>query len=349
MRTIEWKANKIRIIDQTKLPGALVFRDIGDLKTLWESVKMMWVRGAPALGIAAALGMYLGIRDCPEGDWKNFLRVLDKTAGYIKSSRPTARDLFYGIERILNSVGRGKRRQVDAARKAVLEEAKKMILEDTRSCRRIGRYGKGLLKPGASVLTICNAGSLATVDYGTALGVVYAACSAGKKIKVFACETRPLLQGSRLTCWELLRAGVDVTLIADNTAAALMSTGKVDCVITGADRIALNGDTANKIGTLNLALLCRHHRIPFYVAAPKKTFDFKIRDGRGINIEMRGSEEVSKILFKRETSPRSCKVLNPAFDVTDCGLISAIVTDYGVIRPPYSRNIRRILGRTDES
>ncbi len=349
MRTIEWKADKIRIIDQTRLPGSLVFRDIGDLKTLWESVRMMRVRGAPALGIAAALGMYLGIRNCPEGDWENFLRALDKTAGYIKSSRPTARDLFYGIERILNSTGRGKRRQVDAAKKAVLKEAEKMILEDARSCRRIGSYGKGLLKTGASVLTICNAGSLATVDYGTALGVVYAACSAGKKIKVFACETRPLLQGSRLTCWELIRAGVDVTLIADNTAASLMSAGKVDCVITGADRIALNGDTANKIGTLNLALLCRHHRIPFYVAAPKKTFDFKIRDGRGINIEMRGSDEVSNILFKRETAPRSCKVLNPAFDVTGCELISAIITDHGVIRPPYSRNIRRILGRMDES
>ncbi|MBU0548415.1 MAG: S-methyl-5-thioribose-1-phosphate isomerase [Candidatus Omnitrophica bacterium] len=344
IRTIDWKDNKVRMIDQTKLPQKLVYINIDRLRDLWWAIKIMQVRGAPALGAAAAFGVYLGVKDYSGNDWLGFQRKLKQVARYAASARPTARNLFWGIERACAVALKNNKQPIFKIKQLILAEAKTIMREDMSSCRKIGFYGAKLLKHNNTVLTICNAGILATIDYGTALGVIYAACAQGKKIKVFSCETRPLLQGSRLSAWELYKQGVDVTMIADNTASSLMAEKKVDLVIAGADRIAANGDSANKIGTLNLAILCKYHKIPFYIAAPKSTFDFKINSGSGIKIEMRNAQEVTKILLKKNTAPPGVKVLNTAFDVTAHQLISAIITDKGIIRPPYIKNIRRILG-----
>jgi len=344
IRTIDWKNNKIRIIDQTQLPQKLVYINIDRLKDLWQAIKIMQLRGAPALGAASALGVYLGIRNYPGTDWPGFSRKLKAVAKYIASSRPTARNLFWGIERIYAVVLKNNKQPIFKIKQLILAEAKVIMREDMSSCRKIGFYGAKLLKHNNTVMTICNAGILATIDYGTALGVIYSACAQGKKIKVFSCETRPLLQGARLSAWELYKQDIDVTMIADNTASLLMAMKKVDLVIAGADRIAANGDSANKIGTLNLAILCKYHKIPFYIAAPKSTFDLKIKSGNDIKIEMRNAQEVTKILFKKNVAPPGAKVLNPAFDVTPHQLISAIITDKGVIRPPYGRNIKSVIG-----
>ncbi len=343
IRTIDWKNNKIRLIDQTKLPRKFAYIDIDNPKSLWQAIKELRVRGAPALGAAAGLGMYLGIKDYPGSDWSGFSRKLNSVAKYIASSRPTARNLFWGIERICEVALNNRRKTVSQIKRIILAEGKKIMQEDMVSCRKMGEYGAKLLKNNDKILTICNAGILATIDYGTALGVIYSAHKQGKKIKVFSCETRPLLQGARLSAWELHKQGVDVTMIADNTAAHLMDNGKIDAVIAGADRIAANGDSANKIGTFNLAILAKYHKIPFYIAAPKSTFDLKIKNGQSIEIEIRKREEVTKILLKKDTAPFGAKVLNPAFDVTSHQLISGIITDYGVIRQPYIKNIKKIL------
>jgi methylthioribose-1-phosphate isomerase len=345
IRTIDWKNNKIRIIDQTKLPGKLVYIDIDRLPKLWQAIKVMQVRGAPALGVAAGLGMYLGIKDYAGSDWSGFSRKLDAAARYIASSRPTARNLFWGIERILAVTAANRNKAIPRIKQVILSEAKLIMQEDMLACRSIGKSGAKLLKNNSRALTICNAGILATIDYGTALGVFYRAKEEGKKIRVFSSETRPLLQGARLSTWELYKKGIDVTMIADNTAAKLMRDSQIDLVVTGADRIAANGDVANKIGTFNLAVLARYHGIPFYVAAPKTTFDLTIKDKSGIKIEMRQNQEVTGILFKKQTAPCGARALNPAFDITPHQLISGIITDKGVIRPPFSENIRKILGK----
>ena len=345
IRTIDWKNNKVRIIDQTKLPHKLVYLNIDKLKDLWQAIKILQVRGAPALGAAAALGVYLGIKDYPGNDWKGFKRELSNVSRYIAGARPTARNLFWGIEKACAAALRNKNKPVSEIKQVILAEGKKIMREDMQSCRRIGNYGAKLLRDNSTVMTICNAGILATIDYGTALGVIYRAKEQGKNIEVFSCETRPLLQGARLSTWELHKKGIDVTMIADNTAASLMEQEKIDMVITGADRIAANGDSANKIGTLNLAILCKYHNIPFYIAAPKSTFDLNIKSGRDIAIEMRHATEVSMIMHKRPAAAKGAKILNPAFDVTGHELISGIITDKGIIRPPYKKNIAGILGR----
>ena len=343
IRTIEWKNNKIRIIDQTQLPLKLAYLNILYLKDLWRAIKGLEVRGAPALGAAAALGIYLGIKDYRGSSWPGFIRKFNAVSKYLGSSRPTARNLFWGIERIQAVVEAHKFQSIEKIKQAVLAEAKLIMRQDMASCRRIGLYGAKLIKNNSRILTICNAGILATIDYGTALGVIYAARNQGKKLKVFSSETRPLLQGARLSSWELYQRNIDVTLIADNTAAKLMADGQIDLVITGADRIALNGDTANKIGTFNLAVLAKYHQLPFYVAAPKSTFDLTIKDSAGIRIEMREVKEVTSILFKKVVAPEKAKALNPAFDITPHQLISGIITDNGIIRKPYSGNILKIL------
>ena len=345
IRTIDYKNNKIRIIDQTQLPQKLVYINIGRLADLWQAIKIMQVRGAPALGAAAALGMYLGIKDYAGSDWPGFNRKLNAVAKYIGSSRSTARNLFWGIERIIKKAQDNKHQSVSKIKQIILAESKLIMQEDMISCRKIGAYGAKLLKNNSRVLTICNAGILATINYGTALGVIYRAKEQGKKIKVYSCETRPLLQGARLTAWELHKKNIDVTMICDNTAAKLMQDKEVDIVITGADRIAANGDSANKIGTFNLAVLAKFHKIPFYIAAPKSTFDLTIESKNGITIEMRKADEVTKILFKKNAAPAGSKVLNPAFDITPYQLIRGIITDYGIIRKPYTKNIKKILKR----
>ena len=344
IRTLDWKNNKIRIIDQTRLPHKLIYIEISDLKKLGRAVKTMQVRGAPALGAASALGMYLGIKDYTGSDQDKFMRKLKATAKYIGSWRPTARNLFWGIEQALQVASKNQHQPVAKIKQLILDKACLIMRQDRAACRKLGDYGARLLKDKSRILTICNAGILATIDYGTALGVIYSAKLQGKQIKVFACETRPLLQGARLSAWELHQKGVKVTVIADNTAAKLMQDKQVDAVITGADRIASNGDSANKIGTFNLAILARHHGIPFYVAAPASTFDLKIKNKAGIKIEMRKDAEVTQILFKKEVAPNKAKVFNPAFDLTSHKLITGIITDKGVILKPDAPKIKKILG-----
>ncbi|MCX5708865.1 MAG: S-methyl-5-thioribose-1-phosphate isomerase [Candidatus Omnitrophica bacterium] len=343
IKTIDWKENSIKIIDQTLLPGKLEYLSIRDLKTLWSAIRQLKVRGAPVLGAAAGLGVYLGIKDSGAADFRYFFQELEQVIRYLGSARPTARNLFWGLERMKNAARENKSRTIKALKKILFTEALKIIEEDRFACRKIGFYGAKLLKNGDNVLTVCNAGILATIDYGTALGVVYRAKHDGKKIKVFACETRPLLQGARLTTWELKRNGVDVTLLCDNMAAVLMNQGKIDKVITGADRIVCNGDAANKIGSYSLAILCKHHKIPFYIAAPFSTFDLNLKTGKEIIIEERRSSEVTDLFFKKPVAPKGIKVFNPAFDVTPHEFINAIITERGVIRPPFQKNIA-ILG-----
>lgn len=345
IRTIDWVDNRIKMIDQTELPLRLKYLYVKDLKVLWEAIKVLRVRGAPALGAAAGLGAYLGIKDSKARDFNGFIKELDKVIRYLASSRPTAVNLFWGLERMRNAALRNNAKPVSLIKKLLLDEAKKIIEEDRKACRRIGYFGSKLIRKNDTILTVCNAGILATIDYGTALGVIYRAHEEGKNIKVFACETRPLLQGARLTAWELNKKGIDVTLNCDNMAATLMSQGKIDKVIAGADRIAANADAANKIGTYSLAVLAHYHKIPFYIAAPATTFDLKIKSGRDIPIEQRQAKEVTSLFFKRPTALKTVKVFNPAFDVTPHNLITAIITDKGIIRAPYKKNIERILGK----
>ncbi len=343
IRTIEWSNNSVRIIDQTRLPQELEYLHFKDLKSFWQAIKELKVRGAPALGAAGALGVYLGIKDSKAKNFGEFGKELDKVAKYLASCRPTARNLFWGIERAASAAVKNKDKPIAEIKKMVLKEAQNIIEEDRGSSRKIGFYGAKLLKDNETVLTICNDGILATIDDGTALGVIYRAAEERKKIKVFACETRPLLQGARLTTWELHKKGIDVTLICDNMAATLMQQGKINRVIAGADRIAANGDTANKIGTYNLAVLGHYHRIPFYIAAPFSTFDLTIKTGKEIPIEERPALEVTELFFKRAIAAKGVKIFNPAFDVTPHNLISAIITDKGVIKPPYKTNIVKML------
>lgn len=343
MRTIEWKNNAIRIIDQTKLPSRLEYLDIKDTRVLWQAIKKLRVRGAPALGAAAALGVYLGIKDSKAKNFAEFSRKLDRLSKYLASSRPTARNLFWGIERMCSAAVKNMHKTIPQIKKILFQEAMAVIKEDRVLCRRIGRYGAKLFKKRDTVLTICNAGILATTDYGTALGVIYRAKEEGKKIKVYSCETRPLLQGARLSVWELMKKGIDVTMICDNMAATLMRGGRINKVIAGADRIAGNGDTANKIGTYNLAVLSRYHKIPFYIAAPFSTFDLSLKSGAQIPIEERSGDEITSMFFKKPIAAAGTKVFNPAFDVTPHNLITAIITEKGIIRPPYEKNIRKIL------
>ena len=329
--TIEWKKGKVRIIDQTLLPGKLKFISCTSARSMRNAIRTMKIRGAPAIGVAAAFGVYLGIKDSGA---KNFFKDLDKTIKYLASSRPTARNLFWALERMEEKALARKKEPAERLKKILLKEAKAVLAEDKEICRKIGEYGNALIEKGDTVLTHCNAGGLATADYGTAVGVIFAAHEKGKKIKVFADETRPVLQGARLTAWELMEEGVDTTLICDNAAAGLMAKGKIDKVIVGADRIARNGDVANKIGTYNVAILAGYHKIPFYVAAPLSTIDINIKTGKDIPIEERGPDEVRRI---RNTyiAPRRVKVYNPAFDVTPAKLVTAIITEKGVLRPPY--------------
>jgi len=315
---------------------------IKDLKSLWRAIKNMKIRGAPVLGVAAALGIYLGIKDSKANNFRGFRKELDRVIKYLGSSRPTAQNLFWGLERMRSVAIRNKHRLLSSIKKLLFEEADKIIKEDRMICRRMGYCGAMLVKNNDTILTICNTGILATIDYGTALGVIYKAKAEGKKIKVYACETRPLLQGARLTTWELKRKNIDVTLICDSMAATLMRRGKIKKVLVGADRIAMNGDIANKIGTYNLAVLARFHGIPFYVVAPFSTFDLKASSDKDIPIEERPIREVTSIHFKKPIAPKGINVFNPAFDITPSYLITAIVTERGIIRSPYSKNIRLI-------
>ncbi len=331
VKTIFWNRGRVKLIDQTLLPMKFKYISCGDVRALWRAIRSLQVRGAPAIGIAGALGIVLGIKNSKIASGKELSRRIDKIAGYLASSRPTAVNLFWALERMKRVARENSSEPPAWIKKLLFKEAQKIIAEDKAACRRMARFGAGLVKNGDTILTHCNAGGLATADYGTALGVLFEARRQGKRIKVYADETRPLLQGARLTTWELMREGIDTTLICDNMAASLMAKGKIDKVFVGADRIARNGDAANKIGTYSVAVLAKYHKIPFYVVAPLSTFDRDIATGKDIPIEERAPDEVRSIGGKF-IAPRKVKVYNPAFDVTPNKLITAIVTEKGIFK-----------------
>jgi methylthioribose-1-phosphate isomerase len=345
LKTIEWVETAVQIIDQTRLPMELVYERIENVSQMYHAIKILKVRGAPAIGIAAAFGTYLAVMDCHENDsLENFKNTFIKNADYLASSRPTAVNLFWAINRMKNKLENllGLR-DIKKIKNSLLAEAIEVLEEDKRTGRAIGEAGLELLNGKKNILTHCNAGGLATAEYGTALAPIYVGVERGLDFHVFADETRPLLQGARITAFELHQAGIPVTLICDNMAATVMARGKIEAVIVGADRITANGDTANKIGTYGVALLAKAHSIPFYVAAPFSTFDLSMESGNLIPIEERGSEEVT-CGFGKQTAPTGVDVFNPAFDVTPSHLISAFITDNGIIKPPFSESILKIIG-----
>ncbi len=340
IETIKWVKGSARIIDQTKLPTKLQYIDCRDAKRMWWAIKRLEVRGAPAIGVAGAFGVLLGVQKFKGNDHKAFLKLLNEVCDYLSTSRPTAVNLFHMIEAMRSIALENSKADVPSLKKMLFNKAMTIFEEDRQVCRRMGDNGSVLIKNGMRCLTVCNAGALATVDYGTALGVFYSSKKKKKKFSVYSCETRPLLQGARLTCWELTREKIDTTLICDNMAATLMAQGKIDIIFAGADRIAANGDAANKIGTYMLAVLAKYHKVPFYIVAPKSTFDLKIASGKQIPIEERKPEEVTNFAGV-PTAPKGVKVYNPAFDVTPASLISGIVTEYGIISSPNRVNIKK--------
>ncbi len=339
-RTLAWKGNYLELIDQTLLPGKAVYLKCRNAEDAWKAIRTMKVRGAPAIGVAAAFGVYLGVMRLRTEDIRKFRSEFAKTAKYMASARPTARNLFSAVEAMEEVVKSFNGRSTELLKKALLKKAVEFAKQDEELCRAIGRHGAKLFKSGDCVLTHCNAGALATAGMGTALSVIYSARRAGKKIEMIASETRPFLQGARLTAWELKENGVPVTLICDSMVGSVMRAGRINRVIVGADRIAANGDTANKIGTYQVAELARIHKIPFYVAAPSTTFDFSLKTGKEIPIEVRDGKEVYQA-FSRPTAPKGVRIFNPAFDVTPAHLITAIITEKGVSRPPYQKSLAR--------
>ncbi|MBN2217692.1 MAG: S-methyl-5-thioribose-1-phosphate isomerase [Pirellulales bacterium] len=347
LETLHWKgeeSGRLVLIDQTRLPGEFVEIECRTVEQVWEAIKTLRVRGAPAIGVAAAYGVCLGLQTVAGADGPALLAQLDEVTAYLAASRPTAVNLFWALDRMKRTAAAlAGRASPDRITAALLAEARAIHEEDRQMCRAIGRHGAPLLKGVEGVLTHCNAGGLATADYGTALAVVYTAVEQGQTLHVWADETRPLLQGARLTAWELHERGIDVTLICDSMAAVVMRERRVQAVITGADRIAANGDAANKIGTYGVALLAAAHGIPFYVAAPTSTFDLSIADGEAIPIEQRDPAEITHG-FGRQTAPEGIGVYNPAFDVTPARLITAIICERGVIRPVDREQIAAVLG-----
>lgn len=327
IETIKWEDDRLKIIDQTKLPDELVYLECNTPEEVAEAIKILRVRGAPAIGIVSAYGVVLGADR------------IEKTIKLLASTRPTAVNLFWTLQRMERCA---KECQGGELKKALLKEAISIHEDDKKKCRQIGEYGASLIKDGNTILTHCNAGVLATGGMGTALAPIYLAKEQGKEVKVFADETRPLLQGARLTTWELKQAGIDVTLICDNMAAVVMKEGKIDLVIVGADRIAQNGDVANKIGTYGVAVLAKEHHLPFYVAAPTSTFDLSLEEGSQIPIEVRGTDEVTHGFGKR-TAPEGIKVYSPAFDVTPNKLITAIITENGIAYQPFINTLKNIV------
>jgi methylthioribose-1-phosphate isomerase len=340
--TIAWKNNQIVMIDQRKLPLQETYVVCKDYRSVIRAIKQMVIRGAPAIGVAAAMGVGLGALKIRTQDRDRFEARLDAICREMAAARPTAVNLTWAVERMRRVAAEAGHEPVRRIQSRLAAEAKKILVEDIAINRAIGRHGQRLLKDRTRVLTHCNAGALATGGYGTALGVVRSAVEAGKRIEVLADETRPFLQGARLTAWELVEAGIPVTVIADNAAGYFMQQGKVDAVIVGADRIAANGDVANKIGTYMVAVLAKTHKIPFYVAAPLSTIDPSVKTGKEIPIEKRDDQEVTHFKGKR-TVPDGAAAENPAFDVTPHRYVSAIITEKGVIKPPFRANLAKIL------
>lgn len=342
--SIKFENGKLYIIDQTKLPTILEVIQIDAVKDCWDAIKQLKVRGAPAIGIAAAYGVVIGTKNANESSFDSFYSEFKKVSDYLASSRPTAVNLFWALERMDRVALESKHLSVKEIKKLLEKEAVLIHKEDEETCRKIGENGLKVLKDGMTVLTHCNAGRLATAKYGTALAPIYVAQEKGMNIKVYADETRPLLQGARLTAFELQEAGIDVTLITDNMAAMVMSKGWIDAVIVGCDRVAANGDAANKIGTYGVALLAKAHNIPFYVAGPLSTIDMDTPTGKEIPIEERDPSEIING-FGKQTAPTDIKVFNPAFDVTPNELITGIITEKGIARAPYDISIKKLFDK----
>ncbi len=340
---IEWLGNRVRIIDQTQLPGREVYLEIDDYRKMAADIKELKIRGAPAIGVAGAYGVVLSaIQVRPPATTASFKQKVNQAIDTLAATRPTARNLFFALERMKKVLDQDK--SMEHLKKALLDEAVKIHHEEAESTQRISEYGAKLIKDGWTVLTHCNTGPLATCGYGTALGVILAAQKQGKKISVLADETRPLLQGARLTAWELQKANVPSKIITDSMAGHFMKAGKINMVITGADRIAANGDTANKIGTYTVAVLAKENNIPFYIAAPVSTIDPSLKTGEEVPIEERKPEEVTH-LQGMPVAPEGVSALNPAFDVTPHRYLTGIITDKGIIKPPYTESIKNILNR----
>ena len=339
MTTIDWADGKVQFIDQTRLPERETVVETADYRVICEAIRSLKIRGAPAIGVAAAFALLLALRESPLSTLEDLQAVLRAAQREIASTRPTAVNLFTALRRMEEAASRGEGMTPESMLRRLEEEALAIQREDRESCRRIGEFGAELIAPRSSLLTHCNAGALATAGEGTAIAVIAAAARRGNVLRVFVDETRPLLQGARLTTWELLRLGIETILITDSTAASVISRGDVQAVIVGADRIASNGDTANKVGTYGLAVLASRHAVPFYVAAPTSSFDHALADGARIPIEERGESEVTHFMGVR-IAPPGVKVYAPAFDVTPASLVSAIVTERGILRPPYAGSIR---------
>lgn len=349
IQTLQWVGDHtghLTLIDQTLLPTELITIDCSSVEAVWEAIKVLRVRGAPAIGVAAAYGVCVGIQtlDLTVCSPSDFTQRLTEVTEYLASSRPTAVNLFWALDRMSEQAQLllDSRLSPTEVAAALLQEAVAIHEEDRAMCHAIGGHGTALLDDGMGVLTHCNAGGLATSEYGTALSLFFTAQDQGKQLKIFVDETRPLLQGARLTAWELLRRNIDTTLICDNMAAQVMREGKIQAVVTGADRIAANGDAANKIGTYSLAILAQHHGIPFYIAAPSNTFDLSLDSGEAIPIEVRNDEEITHG-FGRQTGPDGVGTYNPAFDVTPSELIAGIVTEKGIVSPVNRENVLAVL------
>jgi methylthioribose-1-phosphate isomerase len=343
IKTLEWTDAGVRFIDQTKLPTEEIYVTCGTYQEVADAIRTMIVRGAPALGVAAGMGVALGVRESKASSLAELRRELDEICRVIAATRPTAVNLFWGIRRMQDKFASLQERPLPQIKAEMVVEAQRMHAEDIAANEAMGRHGAVLLPATGGVLTHCNAGALATAGYGTALGVIRAAVDSGKKLHIFADETRPFLQGSRLTAWELMKDNIPTTLISDNMAGAMMSQGRINAVVVGADRIAANGDVANKIGTYTVAILAKEHGIPFYVAAPIATVDLKTPDGAHIPIEQRAINEVTH-MAGRQIAPDGVGVENPAFDVTPHRYVSAIITERGVARAPYQESLRELVG-----
>ncbi|TYO97428.1 methylthioribose-1-phosphate isomerase [Desulfallas thermosapovorans DSM 6562] len=344
LETMRWVDGCLEILDQTLLPGKTQYIKCRQYTTVCEAIRRLSVRGAPAIGAAAAYGLALGAAALKPAGSEEFMAGVEQIARDLTATRPTAVNLQWAVDRMLGVLRDNITGGIEAAKEKLLAEAHAIYREDLESNRRMGQFGEKLIPHGAAILTHCNAGALATAGIGTALGVIRAAHQAGKNISVYADETRPLLQGARLTTWEMVQEQIPVTLLTDNMAGFLMARGKVDLVIVGADRIAANGDVANKIGTYGVAVLAKEHGLPFYVAAPMSTIDFNISGGHEIPIENRDEQEVTCFAGRR-VAPEGVQVWNPAFDVTPARLVTAIITDRGVARPPYQESLAALAGK----
>lgn len=340
--------DELIILDQTLLPNETKFLHLKTMKDIWDAIYELQVRGAPAIGVAAAYGVYLGAKASKAENYEDFYEYFKKVKDYLASSRPTAVNLFWALDRMEECVKKNKDKTVAEIKEELHKEADNIKAEDIWVCKSIGEYGLSLIEPNIGILTHCNAGQLATAKYGTALAPIYLGHEKGYNFKVYADETRPLLQGARLTAYELYMAGIDVTLICDNMASSVMKNGWVQAVFVGCDRVAANGDTANKIGTSGVAILAKNYGIPFYVCAPTSTIDMNCATGDDIHIEQRKPEEVTEKWYKKRMAPEGVKVYNPAFDVTDAKFITAIITEYGIAKPPYNESLKEIFKKKEE-